>query len=268
MEENNNYLNEEAEEVELSHMDKMVGIFTDPGETFKAIASAPAKITDWLFPLIIVVALSIGTQFLVMSNPVLKMKAIEKQMGAIEEQFQKAIDEGQMSQEQVDAQLEQIRGQMEQNMSAGLVMNSVIGVIAGFLIFFLIASIFFGIFKVAYKSPMDYGHALVAFGLPGYITILEVVAMVVYMFATDNIVDGANVAAFMGMEKTTFVAFLLAKAAPIKIWAFAVTGIGMAKISNDDNSMKYILMMLGVWFGWGVIMYFLSSMVPFLRYFI
>jgi len=267
MEENSNNINEDIEETELSHLDKMIGLFTEPGETFRLIGQAPARITDWLIPIIIVLIVSIGSQFLVMNNPVLKMQVVEKQMAAVAENFEKAVKDGNMTQEAADAQMEIVRGQVEQGMSAGMAIQAVIGVVAGIIFFFILASIFFGIFKVAFKSQIDFNHGLVAFGLPGYITVLGVIVTLVYMFVTDHYIQTFDAASIMGLNKVNFGEFLLGKVVPFSIWAFALVGLGYAKMSYEKSSVKYIGLILGVWFVWGVLMYFLSAYFPFFKYF-
>ena len=38
----------ESEEDELSHTDKLAGLFTEPSSTFQSIAKFPPKVIDWL----------------------------------------------------------------------------------------------------------------------------------------------------------------------------------------------------------------------------
>jgi hypothetical protein len=74
---NNNQLNEEEflEENELSHSDKIVGLFSEPSKMFQKTAQTPSKIIDWLVPLLIfIVVYSIST-FVMQTNPVQLLKS-------------------------------------------------------------------------------------------------------------------------------------------------------------------------------------------------
>ena len=44
---------EEDEDLEQSHTDKLVGLFTEPGDTFKTLARFTPKTVDWIIPLLI-----------------------------------------------------------------------------------------------------------------------------------------------------------------------------------------------------------------------
>ena len=60
--ENNEPLtNSEPEESheELSHSDKMIGVFTEPGKTFDNASKFPPRTKDWVLPLVILLALGV-----------------------------------------------------------------------------------------------------------------------------------------------------------------------------------------------------------------
>ena len=57
------------EELELSHTDKLVGVFAEPQSMFSKIAKFQAKTSDWLIPVFVVIVVAILSQFVMLSNP-------------------------------------------------------------------------------------------------------------------------------------------------------------------------------------------------------
>jgi hypothetical protein len=65
-------LDRKVEEFELSHKDKLVGVISKPTATFAKVAKFPAKATDWIIPMLIVIVIAILSQVLMMNNPTIK----------------------------------------------------------------------------------------------------------------------------------------------------------------------------------------------------
>lgn len=77
---NSDNVSAEAEtpvEAELSHTDKMVGIFSEPSTTYESTAKFPPRTMDWFLPLLFVVILSIASQFILFSNPEIKYQIVQ-----------------------------------------------------------------------------------------------------------------------------------------------------------------------------------------------
>lgn len=265
MDEYNNF-NQEEEELELSHTDKAVGVFAEPGKTFADVAKEGPKVTDWLIPIIITILIVIASTLIIYNTPALKMKVIEKQMEAVQKNFDEAVEAGQMSQEAADSQIQVVYEQMEKSAGIFMISQIVAGIVVVFVVFFLMAAIYLLIFNLFFKSQMSYGHVLSVTGLVTYISLIEALFILIYMLATENLAEGLNLGVLMGIEKDSFVNFLLFKIAPLKIWALIVTGIGLSKISVVKDTAKYVYVIVGLWFAWSVLMYFLGSAVPVLSF--
>jgi hypothetical protein len=163
---------EDEEELELSHTDKLVGVFTEPSTLFGKMANTAPKAIDWLIPAIILIVVVNLASWVLMSNPNIKYAAVEKQMTMIEKQFNDAVDAGQMTQDQADQQMETIRERMEE--AGGFGVQNVVGsVIFIFLFLFIIAGVYFLCAKFILKGDGTYSHALVGYGLPFYISVVQ-----------------------------------------------------------------------------------------------
>ena len=149
----NNFINPEKE---ITHSDKLVGVLTDPSRTFLKLSTLPVKTSDWLIPILVVIVLAILSNFLLMSNPIIRSQAIEKQMAIVEENFDMAVENGQISREAADQQLEQIRDNIDAQMKAGMIIQIVATFVIAFVIFFIVAGVFFLIAKFIF-SPSYIG---------------------------------------------------------------------------------------------------------------
>jgi len=257
------------EEQELSHTDKLVGIFTEPQPLFSKTAKFTAKTSDWLIPVFVFIVAAILSQFVISSNPEIKRQQQDKMMQNIEKGFDDAVKEGKMSREQANQQLEQ----MEENMSSGAgsifqTIGLVVGIPFGtFIVFFVISGFFFAVSKFGLKGEGAYKDVMVAYGLPMYISVIEVILTVIAALALSKLMTGFSAADLMGVDKSTTTGFLLGKLSPLTIWFYVVFGIGLAKMNKSDDVKKYVIAVVVIWLGFSLLFHFLTKAVPFLANF-
>lgn len=257
------------EEQELTHTDKLVGVFTEPQPMFSRIAKFPAKTSDWLIPVLVVIVVAILSQFVMMSNPEIKLQQQEKMMQNIEKGLDDAVKEGKMTQEQADQQLEQI----QENMSGEAAnmfqtISLVVGIPFGmFIVFFVVTGFFLLVSKYGLKGGGEYKDIMVAYGLPMYISVIEIIISVIAALAMGKLMTGLSAADLMGMDKTTTTGFLLSRINPLTIWYYVVFGIGLAKMNKSEDVKKYVFVVVGIWLGFSILFHFLSKAVPFLANF-
>jgi len=255
------------EDFELNHTDKLVGVFAEPGSTFKRISKVGIKTTDWLIPILVVIIISIISNYVMMSNPTIKYSIMEKQMQAVEERFDEMVAKGQMTEAQKDQQLQQTRDFMEQQGSTQLIFSTLGILIFTFLMFFIVSGVFFAVTKFGLKGEGNYKGAMAAYGLPHYIIVIQVVVMVILAFVLDRFIQGTSAAAILDSDKTTFAGWALAKLDIFSIWFYAVVAVGFAKMFKSESYGKYFGMVFGLWLGVSLIFWLLADALPFLRWF-
>jgi hypothetical protein len=255
------------EEEELGLTDKMVGVLTEPGELFSTLSKLPIKTMDWVLPLIMVIVAVIAMQFITNSNPEIKANMVEKQMETIEKSMQEAVDKGQMTQQQADQQLDTIQEQMEKGGSMQLIFGSIGAFIMVFLMFFIVAGVFLLLAKFALGGTGDYKSSMLAYGLPHYISVIQVIIMIVSAILFSKMFQDTSLGSYMGMEQDGILGWLMHKLDPFSIWFYAVVGIAYAKMFKSDNTMKYVVAILGMWIGFSLLMHFVAKAVPFLKWF-
>ncbi len=256
----------EEEDYQLSHTDKLVGVFTEPGKTFEQMARFPAKATDWIFPLLIVIVVAFLANVLMMSNPRIKYSIIEKNMTAVEDRLDKMVEKGQLTRDQADAQVEQTRDFMENQQEAQMVVTGIGIVVVTFLVFFITALFFFLFAKFALKGEGGYSQVLSAYGLASYITAIQVVVMVILAFAFGRFFQGTSLAAILDTDRATLMGFLHAKIDVFAIWFYVIVSIGLAKMFKSESIGKYFLMVFGVWLIGGFIVFYIGQALPALNF--
>ena len=259
-------IEEEDEDYELSHTDKLVGVFTEPGATFEKMAKSEPKVSDWLIPVIILIIVSSLSSFIMMSNPSIKHQIMTKQMAQMEEQFDKMVDAGQLTQEQADQQLEQTREMMSGSGGVQMILQSVGVVFFIFIFFFVVSLAFFIGSKFILKGEGTYTTTMSAYGLPYYIAVIQVIVMIIIAFTMDKFMTGVSVGAFMDADKNTLAGFFLHKLDLFSIWFYAVASIGLAKMFKSESTGKYFGLVFGMWIGFGLLFYFIAQAVPFLGF--
>ncbi len=248
-------------EIELSHSDKMIGIFTEPSKTFESIARFPIKSIDWVLPIVIVFTLIGLMRSLAMLNDEVALQTRQAQI----EMFEKMVSEGKMTQEQADQAIDGIEKQMEfMRGPIGWVINIVSTLIFGFIFFFIIAGIYFLFVKFILKGEGSYQHVLVANGLTSYISMIQVLIGGILTFLLGKIVMDTSVANFIDLEKGSIVKFFLSKVDPLSIWAYSVLSIGLAKLNRAQSNTPYFILVFTLWILGGLLFFFLGKVFPFL----
>jgi Yip1 domain len=248
---------------ELSHSDKMIGVFTEPAKTFEQIAKFPPRNKDWVIPLIILFILIGITRTVSMMNEEVFLEAKQEQINKIE----KMVEDDTLTREQGDKAIEGIDDQMEMMRGPlGWVINIVSVLIFGFIFFFIIAGIYFLFIKLLLKGNGTYASTLVANGLTGYITIVQVILAAILTMALGSVFQDTSLASLMGSDKSTIEGWLFAKVDPVTIWAYIVLSIGFAKMFKSDSTGKYYALVFGLWIIGGLLIFLLAQAVPFLSF--
>jgi hypothetical protein len=254
---NSSFNSEEQNLEELSHSDKIAGIITEPAKTFEATAKFPPRTIDWVLPIIILLLLSIVSQFILFSNPEISYQMQQKQR----EVTQKLVQSGKMTQEQADKQAQFMTG------PTMAVIRSVSILIFGFIFFLIITGIYFLFCKFALKGDGNYISALVANGLTAYVAVIQIILATVFSIILGRMMQDVSVASLLGMEKTSLAGWLLSFIDIITIWSFSVLSIGLAKMFKSQSTVKYFILVFGLWFVWKLAVFGLGNAIPFLKNF-
>ena len=250
---------------ELSHSDKMIGVFTEPTKMFEHTSKFPPRNKDWVIPVLIFFIVVALIRIISMTNPEIKFEAKKQGIDRIE----KMVQDGTLTREQGDEAIEGIEQQMEfMDGPVGWVITIATTLIFGFLIFVIIVGIYYLLVKFVLKGEGTFVSALVANGLTSYISILQVIIAGILTMLLGKLMMDTSVASLMGSDKTTLTGWFLARLDPISIWAYVILAIGLAKMFKSASTGKYYYLVFGVWLIGMFILFQLAQAVPFLQNFI
>ena len=270
MEEQNNLeevVKEDVENEEIGLADKIVNVYTEPTSLFKKLSFLPPNTMDWFLPVLAMILIAVLSNFVLMSNPEIKSDIVDKQMQQFEKNFQEAVDKGQMTQSQADEQLDNIAERMEEGGSGQIIISSVGIIIISFLSFFIITGVYLLLVKFGLKGEGDYKTAMVSYGLPHYIIVIQIIAMMLSAIALGKMFMDTSIGSFMGIEKDGLYGWFMHKLDPFSIWFYAVVSIAFAKMFKSEDTTKYYIAIFGLWIGFSLLMHFVAQAFPFLKWF-
>jgi hypothetical protein len=238
---------ENDEELEQSHTDKLVGLFTEPGETFTTLAKYAPKTTDWLVPLLVFAIVSVIAFGIQMSDSQVEYEFIEKQMPKVEEALQPAIESGQITEEQADTQRGIARKMMVISTYAAKFFIPWIMTLISALIYLVLA-------KYVNKGQGTYKSSLVALSLPSYILMLGAIATAILTLATGSFYQSVNLSELMSMDAESITGKLLMIVDAFMIWYFIIVSIAYAKIFGGKGLGSYFVIVFGFWLLISVVM--------------
>ncbi len=250
---------------ELSHSDKMMGVFTEPAQMFSITSKFAAKHKDWVIPVLLFFIIISVIRIIAMTNKEVYFEAKKQGIDRIE----KMVEGGTMTREQGDEAINAIDQQMEfMNGPVGWVITIATTIIFGLIIIFIIVGIYYLFIKFLFKGEGTFTTALVATGLTTYISILQIIIAGILTMTLGKMIMDTSLASVMGSDKTTLTGWLLAKIDPISIWAYIILAIGFSKMFKSESTGKYYALVFGLWLIGGFILFQLAQAIPFLQAFI
>lgn len=265
--EENNYnesSTQEPEIEELSHSDKIAGVFSEPANTFEQTAKFPPKTVDWFLPFFLLLLAVVISQIVMYSIPEVRMKIREQTMEQMDKNFQKQIDDGAMTKEQAREIREQTESRMDSMGSVGLIIQSVSILIVGFIMFFIICGAYFLLAKFVLKENASYKGVLVANGLTAYIGIIQVILATILTFLMNEPYRDTSLASFLNSDRNTISGMLFGKIDLFSIWSYVILSIGLAKMSFAQDVKKFYFLVFGLWIGWSLFAFFVLKNIPFI----
>ena len=249
---------------ELSHSDKMIGVFTEPAKMFSITSKFPTRNKDWVIPVLIFFLVAALIRIIAMTNKEVYFEA--KKQGV--ERIEKMVENGTLTREQGDEAINGIDQQMEfMQGPVGWVITIATSLIFGFIFFFIIVGIYYLFIRFMLKGEGSFASALVTNGLTIYINIIQIIIAGIITMIMGRMIMDTSLASLMGSDKNTLVGWVLARIDPISIWAYIVLAIGFAKMFKSESTGKYYALVFGVWLIGMFILFQLAQAVPFLQNF-
>ena len=249
---------------ELSHSDKMIGVFTEPSRTFSITSKFPPRTKDWVIPVLLLFFVAALIRIIALTNEEVYFETKKKEI----EQIEKMVESGMLSNEQGEEQINSVDQRLEfMNGPIGWVITIATTLIFGFIVFIIIVGIYFLLIKFLLKGDGTFSSALVANGLTAYISILQIIIAGILTMLLGKMFMDTSLASLMGSDKMTLTGWIFAKIDPISIWVYIVLSIGFARMFKSESTGKYYGLVFGVWLIGMFILFQLAQAIPFLQNF-
>lgn len=242
---------------ELSQMDAISGVFTEPGNTFETIMKFPKR-NFWLLPVLILVVTSIVSSFLFFSDAELVGKMMDKQKTKMRESMQEKVKQGKMSQEQANDAIEKAEKFMDPNGLFFKITGFAGAVVAPFIMLFVLSVIYMLLLKM-FKANFEFTNILNVVGLALTISAVgSVIAIVLSIIMGD--LTSVGLALFLKPETVGETMHgLIMKLDVFSIWFYILVAIGLVKVANVKPGISYSIV-FGLWIVWLMLSTFLFGM--------
>ena len=247
-EENLQIQNEMQPEIEpISKTDAIVGVFTEPGNTYEAIAQTKDTYY-WLYPILICVVLGLISAFIGQSDKQLFSDMMDKQKKKMHEKMDEQVKAGKLTQEQAQKQIEQSEKFMDPN-GIFFKLMAYVGASIGIIIFFILVSLLYFVGLKIFKSPAGFGDAMNVVGLGMLISSIGgLLAMVLSVVMGHFVSVGAGLV--LKEEAVGEKMYKLATSLDVfAIWEHVIFAIGLSKIGRISMGQSYGLV-FGLWILW------------------
>lgn len=246
------------EQQELTQMDAISGVFTEPGATFETITKFPKR-NFWLLPVIILVVTSVISSFLFFSDAELVGKMMDKQKQQLRERMQENVKSGKMTQEQANNAIEQAEKFMDPKGLFFKITGTAGAVVAPFLMLFVLSVIYMLLLKM-FKANFEFVNILNVVGLSLIVSAIgSIIAIVLSIIMGDLTSVGlALVLKADTVGETVYT--LLMKLDAFSIWFYVLVAIGLVKVAKVKPVISYSIV-FGLWVIWLVVTTFVFKMV-------
>jgi ABC-type multidrug transport system fused ATPase/permease subunit len=253
--EEQNIISEEPQE--LSQMDAISGIFTEPGNTFNTIMKFPKR-NFWLLPVIILVLTSIVSSFLFFSDAELVSKMMDKQKMKMREKMQESVKEGKMSQQQANEAIERAEKFMDPNGLFFKITGFAGAVVAPFIMLFVLSVIYMLLLKM-FKANFEFTNILNVVGLSLIVSAIGSIIGIVLSIVMGDLTSVGLALAFKADAVGETFHGLFMKLDVFTIWFYVLVAIGLVRVAKIKPVISYSIV-FGLWVIWLVITTFVFTM--------
>jgi hypothetical protein len=253
--EEQNIITEEPQE--LSQMDAISGVFTEPGNTFETIMKFPKR-NFWLLPVLILVVTSIVSSFLFFSDAELVGKMMDKQKVKMRERMQESVKQGKMSQEQANDAIEKAEKFMDPNGLFFKITGFAGAVVAPFIMLFVLSVIYMLLLKM-FKASFEFTNILNVVGLSLIISAVGGVLGIVISIIMGDLTSIGLALFFKADAVGDTLHGLFMKIDVFSVWFYMLVAMGLVKVAKIKSAVSYSVV-FGLWIVWLLLTTFVFSM--------
>jgi len=217
---------------------RLFNVFAAPGEVFDEVKAAPATVSNWIVPAILAAVTGVVATLLIFSQPTILRQVREGQEKAMQQQ----VAAGKLTQQQADQALAMMQKFSGPMMKIG---GAVGAVVMGFGRVFLWGFVMWLIAKRVFKANIRYMKAVEVAGLASLIMTLGGIVHLLLGVILGKMIATVSPALFLKeFDLTNRVHFMLGAVNLFKLWALAVLGAGLARLTGVSWGKATLLMLI------------------------
>lgn len=228
--------------------EKIVNIFTAPGELFENVRLTGKTTSNWLLPMLLFIVIAASLNQLILTNPSL----VEQMSTLMRKGIDEAVAKGSMTAEQADKAAEFMRPD-----SMIFRIQQIVGVaLITPIALFLLSLVYWLLGKWAMSASAPYMKVVEVAGLTFFISILETIVTTLLAYGTDSLFAGPNLALFVSnYDLQNKLHLALSKVNIFTIWDLTVVSIGLSKLFQRHLP-KVLVLVFALWIIWSALTVF------------
>lgn len=222
------------ENTEMSFTDKLMNVFSAPGELFESVAKSEKQTSNWSVPLILAMIVSIIFVLVAFSQAPIQDQIRDQ----TEKTIQKRVAEGKMTQEQADLALS--KNPAQPGSPLFMIFGSIGAVFMTAVVLFGFALVFWLVGKWVFKSAAAYGKVVEVVGLSMYVSVLGTIITLLLVVAMGSLYATPSLAlAVSHFDPADKLDKLLSAINVATLWFLAVIAVGLAKLFSVTTAKAF-----------------------------
>ncbi|HLT24632.1 MAG TPA: YIP1 family protein [Ignavibacteria bacterium] len=235
---------------EFTTTDAMVGVFTEPGETYESVSRNPGK-NYWILPVIIFVVLNLISTFVTFSDPEILGNVMDERMETARKQIEEQVKSGELSREKGDEAIAAQEQLMDPSSPFFIIIGYTFAVAGPFVVLFLLSLLYFVGLKT-FKSEATYSAVLNVVGLALLISGIQAILTSVISILMGKLTV-LSLGMFTSADQLGQGLFSFINSIDVfSIWLYIVISIGLIKVGKISAGQAYG-MVFGIWILWTAI---------------
>lgn len=222
----------------LSFTDKAAGIFYEPSKVFESFKTLPAKVSDWLVPVILLAIIAGISAYVSSNSPAIRFQATQQ----MEQRLDKMVAQGKITAEEAD----RMKGSIENVPSSPTFLAAIFTFLGKIVVFFVAAAVWLFIAKVILKGDVSYSQMMNVAGVSSWIMIVGTILAIVLSAILSRPGAGVNLGMLVTTAPLSKTYMLLRSADLFTIWNLAVTSIGVGILSGKKGTPAFVWV-FGTW---------------------
>ena len=225
--------------------EKIVNLFTAPGELFENVRLTGKTTSNWLLPMLLFIVIAASLSQLMLTNPSL----VDQMSTLMRKGIDDAVAKGSMTAEQAEKAAEFMHPD-----SMIFRIQQIVGVaLVTPIALFLLSLVYWLLGKWAMSANAPYMKVVEVAGLTFFISILETIVTTLLAYGTDSLFAGPNLALLVSnYDLQNKLHMALSKVNVFTIWDLTVVSIGLSKLFQRHLP-KVLVLVFALWILWSVL---------------